>query len=79
MSKEKKRKKERSHQSSQVRLSGLRNPGNFSLWNPPARALDLGISLRDSGFLRKMGIQNTQRGIQNPTLIRFTSHGATPA
>ena len=22
---------------------------------------------------------NTQRGIQNPRLIRFTSHGATPA
>ena len=41
--KKKKGKKERSHQSSQVRLSGLRNPGNFSLWNPPARALDLGI------------------------------------
>ena len=39
----KKRERERSHQSPQVRLSGLRNPGNFSLWNPPARALDLGI------------------------------------
>ena len=27
--------------------------GNFSLWNPPSRALDFGISLKESGILLK--------------------------
>ena len=38
--KRKKKERDRSHQSPQVRLSGLRNPGNFSLWNPPARSIE---------------------------------------
>ena len=51
----KRKKKEWSHQLPHVRLSRLRNPGNFSLWNPPSRALDFGIWLKEFGILTKNG------------------------
>ena len=58
---------------------GIRHPGlwisEFSSRNPECL---LKIGIRNPCPTDKE-IRNPQLGIQNPRLIRFTSHGATPA
>ena len=61
---------------------GIRNPGNFGLWNPEATALESRIQLMESGIqnrilkfgiqplkesgIHRYGIRNHRHGIRNP-------------
>ena len=39
-------------------IKGIRNQGNFCLWNPESWALEFGSQLKESGILLTIGIRN---------------------